>query len=90
MLNYIDPVMFAIQAAIKLGRKIQTVFEDETRDRQLPILPAGGTQPICPIPALSWHSSKGRAKSMCKSPPQRRRGEAAMPSGPLSRSLGPT
>jgi hypothetical protein len=35
MLNYIDLVMFAIQAAIKLGRKIQTVFEDETRDREL-------------------------------------------------------
>ncbi len=38
MLSEVELVMFAIQAAIKLGRKIQTVFEDETRDRDL-ILP---------------------------------------------------
>ena len=29
MLPYVDLVLFAIHAAIKLGQKIQTVFEDE-------------------------------------------------------------
>lgn len=38
MPNYVELVIFAIQAAIKLGGKIQTVFEDETRDQEL-ILP---------------------------------------------------
>ena len=38
MPDYVALVIFGIQAAIKLGDKVQTVFEDETRDREL-ILP---------------------------------------------------
>jgi hypothetical protein len=41
MLPYVDLVLFAIHAAIKLGQKIQTVFEDEIRDREL-VLPSVG------------------------------------------------
>lgn len=43
MLNFVDLVMFAIQAAIKLGHKMQQVFEDETRDRDLILPPVEGT-----------------------------------------------
>ena len=42
MLSQVELVMFAIQAAINLGRKIQTVFEDETRDRGLILPPVEG------------------------------------------------
>lgn len=38
MTNDIYIVVYAIQAAIRLGRKVRTVFEEETRDRDL-ILP---------------------------------------------------
>lgn len=41
MLPYVDLVLFAIHAAIKLGQKIQTVFEDEILQREL-VLPAVG------------------------------------------------
>jgi hypothetical protein len=41
MLPYVDLVLFAIHAAIKLGQKIQTVFEDEIRDRELVLPPVG-------------------------------------------------
>jgi hypothetical protein len=37
-MDYAALVMFAIQAAIRLGRKIQQIFEDETRDVAL-VLP---------------------------------------------------
>jgi len=38
VLAYVAMIIFAIHAAIKLGQKIRTVFEDEVRDRDL-ILP---------------------------------------------------
>jgi hypothetical protein len=43
MLGEVELVMFAIEAAAKLGRKIQTVFEDETRDQELILPPVPGT-----------------------------------------------
>ena len=41
MLPYVDLVLFAIHAAIKLGQKMQTVFEDEIRDRAIVLPPVG-------------------------------------------------
>lgn len=43
-MDYVALVMFAIQAAIRLGQKLQTVFEDETRDNPLILPPVEGTQ----------------------------------------------
>jgi hypothetical protein len=37
--NEIAILMYAIQAAIRLGKKVQMVFEDETRDRDLVLAP---------------------------------------------------
>ena len=66
MLNYIDLVMFAIQAAIKLGRKIQTVFEDETRDREL-ILPDVEHVPL-PQPSIAIAFFEGEGKIFVQEP----------------------
>ena len=41
MLAYVTIIIFAIHAAIKLGQKIRTVFEDEVRDRDLMLPPVG-------------------------------------------------
>ena len=87
MLNYIDLVMFAIQAAIKLGRKIQTVFEDETRDREL-ILPAGGTQRSARFEHCGGILRRGGQSLCARTHP--RRGGGRYASGPLPRSMGPT
>ena len=43
MPNEVDMVMFAIQAVIRLGKKIQAVFEDEVRDRELILPPVEGS-----------------------------------------------
>lgn len=42
MVPYTDTVIFAIKAAISLGQKIQTVFEDETRDMDYVLPPVEG------------------------------------------------
>ena len=80
MLNYIDLVMFAIQAAIKLGRKIQTVFEDETRDREL-ILPDVEHSDL-PDPSIVMVFFEGEGKVYVQEPtPGAGAGEATMPMG---------
>ena len=43
-MDYVALVMFAIQAAMRLGQKLQTVFEEETRDNPLILPPVEGTQ----------------------------------------------
>jgi hypothetical protein len=42
-MDYVQLVLFAIQAAIRLGQKLQTVFEDETRDNPLVLPPVPGS-----------------------------------------------
>ena len=80
MLNYIDLVMFAIQAAIKLGRKIQTVFEDETRDREL-ILPEVEHSDL-PDPSIVMVFFEGEGKVYVQEPtPGTGVGETVMPMG---------
>ena len=80
MLNYIDLVMFAIQAAIKLGRKIQTVFEDETRDREL-ILPDVEHSDL-PDPSIVMAFFEGEGKVYVQEPtPGAGAGETVMPMG---------
>jgi hypothetical protein len=49
MLPYVDLVLFAIHAAIKLGEKVQTVFE-EIRDRELVLPPVGFADRELPTP----------------------------------------
>jgi hypothetical protein len=43
-MDYVQLVLFAIQAAIRLGQKLQTVFEDETRDNPLVLPPVPGSK----------------------------------------------
>ncbi|MBI4964112.1 MAG: hypothetical protein HY913_12605, partial [Desulfomonile tiedjei] len=50
MLPYVDLVLFAIHAAIKLGQKMQTVFEDEIRDRAIVLPPLGFGDEELPSP----------------------------------------
>jgi hypothetical protein len=72
--------MFAIQAAIKLGRKIQTVFEDETRDREL-ILPDVEHSDL-PDPSIVIAFFEGEGKVYVQEPtPGAGAEEAAMPMG---------
>jgi hypothetical protein len=60
MMSEIDIVMFAIQAAIRLGRKVQTVFEDEVRDRALILPPVPGTALPSLAEAETFFKGEGR------------------------------
>lgn len=42
MLDYVNLVMFAIYAAMRLGQKAVAVYGDEVRDRELILPPVGG------------------------------------------------
>ncbi|MFP3871111.1 MAG: hypothetical protein ACLFVT_09570 [Syntrophobacteria bacterium] len=57
----VDLVIFAIQAAAKLGRKVQAVFEDEVRDRELILPPVPGTMLPSLEEAVRFFEGEGKA-----------------------------
>ena len=80
-MDYVQIVLFAIQAAIRLGQKILTVFEDETRDRDL-ILPMAETTGLPPF-VVAKHFFENDGKAFVQPP-----ATAGQPGGPVSVSAG--
>lgn len=60
MLSEVDLVIYAIQAAVKLGRKVQNVFEDEVRDRELILPQVPGTTLPSLAEAETFFEGEGR------------------------------
>ena len=85
MVPYVSMIIFAIHAAIKLGQKIRTVYEEEVRDRDL-FLPDVGYTP----PDLGYWDREGGAKQFflgpgkgfVAPPPALRPGEETQPHPP--------
>lgn len=82
MVPYVNLIIFAIHAAIKLGQKIRTVFEDEVRDWDLILPPVGFTPADLPYwdDAEQFFLSKG--KGLVALPPEPRPGEETRPQPP--------
>lgn len=82
MVPYVNLIIFAIHAAIKLGQKIRTVFEDEVRDWDLILPPVGFTPADLPYwdDAEQFFLSKG--KGFVALPPEPRPGEETRPQPP--------
>jgi hypothetical protein len=80
MLPYVSLIIFAIHAAIKVGQKIRTVFEEEVRDRDLFLPPVGFTPANLPYwdetenfflgTGTAWpHPKPGRERRSRPQPP---------------------
>ena len=82
MLPEVTMIIFAVHAAIKLGQKIRTVFEDEVRDRDLTLPPVGFSPADLPFwdPEKSSHFSRRKARASWPRPPSRGQGRKLCPS----------
>lgn len=85
MVPYVSMIIFAIHAAIKLGQKIRTVYEEEVRDRGLFLPPVGFTPAGLPY----WDGEDGAkqfflgpGKGFVAPPPTPRPGEETQPHPP--------
>ncbi len=82
MLPYVNVIIFAIHAAIKLGQKIRTVFEEEVRDRDLFLPPVGFTPANLPY----WDETEdfflNQGQGFVAPPLQPRPGEESRPHPP--------
>ena len=85
MVHYVGLIIFAIHAAIKLGQKIRTVYEEEVRDRGLFLPPVGFTPDNLPYwdgPDGAKEFFLGRGKGFVAPPPKPRPGEETRPQPP--------
>lgn len=82
MLPYVNLIIFAIHAAIKLGQKIRTVYEEEVRDRDLFLPPVGFTPANLPY----WDEAEkfflGPGQGFVAPPTKPRPGEESRPQPP--------
>jgi hypothetical protein len=82
MLPYVSMIIFAIHAAIKLGQKIRTVFEEEVRDRDLFLPPIGFTPANLPYWDETEQFFLNQGQGFVAPPPQPRPGEGSRPQPP--------
>jgi hypothetical protein len=82
MLPYVSLIIFAIHAAIKVGQKIRTVFEEEVRDRDLFLPPVGFTPANLPYWDETENFFLGIGQGFVAPPPKTRPGEESRPQPP--------
>ncbi len=83
MLPEVTMIIFAVHAAIKLGQKIRTVFEDEVRDRDLTLPPVGFSPADLPFwePEVKPFFEK-EGQGFVAPPPKPGPGEETLPQPP--------
>lgn len=82
MVPYVSMILFAIHAAIKLGQKIRTVFEEEVRDRDLFLPPVGFTPANLPYWDETEEFFLGPGQGFVAPPAKPRPGEESRPQPP--------